>query len=107
MGRDDPDLIRRFMTANTKAVVGAVKDPQGAVDAMLKANPKAGKRDTLLEGFEQTTQFYADGGKSPHPFQINDQTMTDTVSNMVEYGGLEAVAKKDPKAYYINDFLPK
>ena len=105
--KDNPDLIRRFMTANTKAVVGAVKDPQGAVDAMLKANPKAGKRDTLLEGFEQTTQFYADGGKSPHPFQVSDQTMTDTVSNMVEYGGLEAVAKKDPKAYYINDFLPK
>ena len=26
---------------------------------------------------------------------------------MVEYGGLEAVAKDKPKAYYTNDYLPK
>lgn len=61
--KDNPDLVRRFMAATSKAVEGAVKDPPGAVDAMLKANAKAGKRETLLEGFEQTTQFYAGGGK--------------------------------------------
>ena len=107
MLKDNPDLIRRFMAASSKAVGGAVKDPQGAVDAMLKANAKAGKRETLLAGFEQTIQFYAEDGKSPHPFRVSDQTMTNTVSNMVEYGGLDPVANKDPKAYYTNDYLPK
>jgi NitT/TauT family transport system substrate-binding protein len=26
---------------------------------------------------------------------------------MVEYGGLEGIAKENPKAYYTNDYLPK
>jgi NitT/TauT family transport system substrate-binding protein len=33
--------------------------------------------------------------------------MKDTVSNMVEYGGLEPVAKENPKNYYTNDYLAK
>jgi NitT/TauT family transport system substrate-binding protein len=107
MLKDNPDLVRRFMAASSKAVATAVKDPQGAADAMLKANAKAGKRETLVAGFEQTIQFYADDGKSAQPFRVSDQTMTNTVSNMVEYGGLDPVANKDPKAYYTNDYLPK
>jgi NitT/TauT family transport system substrate-binding protein len=104
--KERPDLIRRFMAALTDAVVDAVKDPPGAVDAMLNANPKAGKRDTLLEGFEQTIQFYPDDGKSTNPFRISDQIMADTVSNMVEYGGLDEIAKRDPKTFYTNTYLP-
>jgi len=105
--KDNPDLVRRFMRASSKAVEGAVKDPQGAVDAILKANPKAGKRETLLEGFQQTTQFYLDGGKTAQPFRVSDKVMTDTVTNMVDYGGLDAAAKSDPKAFYTNDLLGK
>jgi NitT/TauT family transport system substrate-binding protein len=105
--KENPDLVRRFMLASSRAVEGAVKDPQGAVDAMLKANAKAGKRETLLEGFEQTIQFYANDGKTAHPFQVADALMADTVSNMVDYGGLDAVAKGEPKAFYTNDLLPK
>jgi NitT/TauT family transport system substrate-binding protein len=106
MLRDSPDLIRRFMAALSEAVVEAVKAPQAAVDAMLKVNAKAGKRDTLREGFEQTIQFYAEDGKSLHPFRVSDQIMADTVWNLVEYGGLEEVAKKNPQAFYTNAFLP-
>jgi NitT/TauT family transport system substrate-binding protein len=105
--KDNPDLVRRFMRASSKAVEGAVKDPQAATDAILKANPKAGKRDTLLEGFQQTMQFYADGGKTAQPFRVSDKVMTDTVTNMVDYGGLDAAAKSDPKAFYTNDLLAK
>jgi len=34
---------------------------------------------------------------------VTDQNMTDTVNLMVEYGGLEAKAKDNPKAFYTND----
>jgi len=105
--KDNPDLVRRFMRASSKAVEGAVKDPRGAVDAILKANPKAGKPETLLEGFQQTTQFYADNGKTAAPFRVSDKVMTDTVGNMVDYGGLDAAAKNDPKLFYTNDLLGK
>ena len=107
MLKDNPDLLRRFMAASSKSVADAVKNPQGAVDAMLKANAKAGKPETLLEGFKETTQFYLNNGTTADPFKVTDDIMTDTVTNMVDYGGLDAVAKSKPTAYYTNSFLPK
>src|SRR5438477_13199072 len=37
------DLVKRFMSATTKAVEAAEKDPKGAAQAILDANPKGGK----------------------------------------------------------------
>jgi NitT/TauT family transport system substrate-binding protein len=105
--KNNPDLVRRFMMASTKAVRGAVADPKGAVDAVLKAKDKAGKPETLLEGFQQTTQFYADGGKGASPFSVSDELMKSTVTNMVDYGGLDPAANKDPRAFYTNAYLAK
>jgi len=106
MLKSNPDLVRRFLVASSKAVAEAVKDPKGAVDAMLKTSDKAGKPDTLLEGFKETTQFYLNDGNTSDPFRVADDVMADTVSNMVDYGGLDPVAKKEPRAFYTNAYLP-
>jgi NitT/TauT family transport system substrate-binding protein len=45
--------------------------------------------------------------KGKRPFQVTDQNMTDTVNLLVEYGGLDAKAKENPKVFYTNDYLPK
>ena len=106
--KDNPDLVRRMMTAATKAIQAAVKDPKGAAQSILTANPKGGKIETLTEGFELTIPLYKDPtGKSTQPFLVSEQNMADTVAMMVEYGGLDAVAKDNSKAYYTNDYLPK
>jgi NitT/TauT family transport system substrate-binding protein len=106
--KDNLDLVRRMMAACVKAVEASVQDPTGAADAILAANPKGGKRDTLMEGFALTIPLYKDPpGKSTQPFRVSDQNMTDTVSLMVEYGGLDALAKDNPQAFYTNDLLPK
>jgi NitT/TauT family transport system substrate-binding protein len=102
------DLVKRFMAATTKAVEAAEKDPKGAAQSILDANPKGGKIDTLTQGFELTIPLYrTPETKAKRPFQVTDQNMTDTVSLMVEYGGLDAKAKENPKAFYTNDYLPK
>jgi len=102
------DLVRRFMSATTKAVEAAEKDPKGAAQAILDANPKGGKIDTLTQGFELTIPLYrTPETKDKRPFQVTDQNMTDTVNLLVEYGGLDAKAKDNPKAFYTNDYLPK
>ncbi len=104
----NPDLVRRMMAASTKAVLAAVKDPKGAAQAILNANPKGGKIDTLTEGFELTIPLYQDPtNKSKQPFRVSDDNMKETVDLLVEYGGLEASAKSNPKAFYTNDLLPK
>jgi NitT/TauT family transport system substrate-binding protein len=106
--KDNPDLVKRFMTASTKAIEAAVNDPKGAAQSILNANPKGGKIETLTQGFELTIPLYKDpSGKPNRPFNVSDANMTDTVNVMVEYGGLEAGAKEDPKAFYTNAYLPK
>jgi NitT/TauT family transport system substrate-binding protein len=102
------DLVRRFMAAITKAVEAAEQDPKAAAQAILDANPKGGKIDTLTQGFELTIPLYRTSEtKGRRPFQVTDQNMTDTVNLLVEYGGLDPKAKDNPKAFYTNDYLPK
>lgn len=106
--KSNPDVVKRFMAATTKAVEAAEKDPKGAAQSILDANPKGGKIETLTQGFELTIPLYRTAEtKSKRPFQVSDQNMTDTVNLMVEYGGLDAKAKDNPKAFYTNEYLPK
>ena len=91
-----------------KAVEAAEKEPKAAAQSILDANPKGGKIETLTQGFELTIPLYRTAEtKNKRPFQVTDQNMTDTVNLMVEYGGLDAKAKENPKAFYTNDYLPK
>jgi NitT/TauT family transport system substrate-binding protein len=104
----NPDLVKRMMTAAVKSVEAATKDPKGAAQAILNANPKGGKIETLTQGFELTIPFYKDPtGESKQPFRVSDKIMQESVDLMVEYGGLEAVAKEKVKSFYSNDYLPK
>ncbi len=56
----NPDLVKRFMSASTKALEAASKDPKGAAQAILNADPKGGKIETLTQGFELTIPLYKD-----------------------------------------------
>jgi len=106
--KDNADLVRRFMSATTKSVEAAEKAPGEAAQSILTANPKGGKLDTLKEGFELTIPLYrTPETKGDRPFRVTDANMTASVDLLVEYGGLEAKSKDNPKAFYTNDFLPK
>ena len=72
------DLVRRFMAAATRAVEDAEKDPAAAVDAMLKANAKAGDRASLIKGLELTVPLYhTDDTKNLRPFQVSPANVKD------------------------------
>jgi NitT/TauT family transport system substrate-binding protein len=104
---DNKDLVKRFMAAATKSLEEASKNPKDAAQAILNANPKGGKIETLTQGFELTIPLYKDpSGKKNRPFNVTDANVKDTVDVMVEYGGLDAKAKEDFKNYYTNAYLP-
>lgn len=106
--KEKADLVRRFMSATTKAIEGAEKAPAEATQAVLKALPKAGKPDTLQEGFELTIPLYrTEETKGQRPFNVTDANMAETVNLLIEYGGLDPAAKNDPKAFYTREYLPK
>lgn len=105
---ENPDLVRRFMAATTQAVEAAEKAPAEATAATLAALPKAGKPETLQEGFERTIPLYrTEETQGQRPFRVTDANMAETVKLLVEYGGVAADQATDPKAFYTNDFLPK
>ncbi|MBP2302196.1 ABC transporter substrate-binding protein [Azospirillum picis] len=105
--KDNPDMVRRFMAATTKAVEEASKAPKDAAAAILAVNPKGGKPDTLQEGFELTIPLYhTKETEAMRPFQVTDANMKETVDLLVEYGGLDAAAKENPKRFYTREFLP-
>lgn len=106
--KENEALAKRFMAATVKSIEEASKDPKGAAQAILNANPKGGKIETLTQGFELTIPLYKDPtGKSKQVMRVSDENMKETVDVMVEYGGLEAKAKDEIKTYYSNDYLPK
>src|SRR6266540_1069164 len=74
--KSKPDMVKRFLRATTKAMADAEKEPEAAVDAMLKANSKAGVRETLIIGLGVAKTYRAKEGEveslKPLDFDIRD-----------------------------------
>ncbi len=100
-----PDLVRRFMRAATLSAEAAEKAPAAAADAMLEADSKAGKKDTLTEGFEISTKLYR-VTPDQRPFHTNPDAVKDTVELLVEYGGVDAAAREKLPTFFTTEFLP-
>lgn len=103
--RTKGDLIRRFMKASTLSVEAAEKDPAAAVAALIKANPKAGKPETVKSSLDVTLPLYrTKRTEGQRPFRVNAEDFAETLDILKKYGGLEGDAAMD--RYYTADFLP-
>jgi NitT/TauT family transport system substrate-binding protein len=95
------DLVARFMRAATRAVADAEKDPAAAVDAMLKASPKAGARDDLIEGLKLTIPLYHTGEtRELPPFRASRAEVKASVDLLAESGTISQAS-----AGRIDDFI--
>ena len=105
--RNKPDVVKAFMRAATRSLEEATKDPNAAIDAMLKAQPKSGVKDTALVGMKQTAALYK-GPDNPNdrPFRVGAKNMDETLTLLVDYGGLEKATAGKAQDYYTNDYLP-
>jgi len=101
-------LVRGFMKAAIRSVQETEKDPEAAIDAMLRAYPKAGPRAALVAGLKLTIPlYYTDETKGQSPFRVSDANFAASVNMMVDYQAIEKDAAADPKRFYSLDFLPK
>ena len=105
--KSKPDMVKRFMRAATKSLEEASKNPEAAIDAMLKAQPKSGVKDTALIGMKQTAALYK-GPDNPNdrPFRVGAKNMAETMTLLVDYGGLDKAGAGKAEDYYTNDYLP-
>jgi NitT/TauT family transport system substrate-binding protein len=105
--KSKPALVKRFMKASTAAVEAAVKAPEEAVDDMLKVNPKAGNRDTLLKSFKLTIPLYhTKATEAQPPFRVAAKDMESTLDMLEKYGGVDAASAGKAADYYTLQFLP-
>lgn len=103
--KENPALLKRFLRAATKAFEETEKNPEAAVDAVLKAAPKAGTKESLSKGLASSIAlFHADGEKGP-PLKVSQKTMDETVQMMIASGGIPASAG-NAAVYYTNELLP-
>ena len=105
--KDKPDMVRRFLRATTKAMEESEKNPEAAVDAMLKANPKAGVRETLIIGLKQTTALYhtKDTAKQ-RPLRASMANVAESLDLLAQYGGLDPATKGKAEDWFTVDYLP-
>jgi NitT/TauT family transport system substrate-binding protein len=107
MAKSHGDLVRRFMGAATRSVEDAEKDPAAAVDAMLKAAPKAGDREALIKGLKLTIPLYhTPDTLNLRPFRISPQNLADSVLMLTQYAGVDKTASSHLQDLYTAEFLP-
>ena len=102
-----PDVVKRFLRAATRSLEESAKNPEAAIDAMLKANPKSGVKETALVGMKNTAALYK-GPDNPNdrPLRVGAKNMDETLALLVEYGGLDKASAGKAIDYYTNDYLP-
>ena len=102
-----PDMVKRFMRAATRSLEESEKNPEAAVDATLKAQPKAGQRDTLIIGLKLTTPlFHTDETKAMRPFRASMKDVNDSLDLLVQYGGLDPAVRGKAEDWVTNEYLP-
>lgn len=101
------DMVKRFMRASTKALEDAEKNPEAAVDAMLKANAKAGQRDTLIIGMKLTTPLYhTEETKNLRPWRVSMKNVNESLDLLVQYGGMDPATRGKAEDWVTLDYLP-
>jgi NitT/TauT family transport system substrate-binding protein len=105
--KSKPDVVKRFMRAATRSLEEAAKNPDAAIDAMIKAQPKSGVKETAVIGMKNTAALYK-GPDNPNdrPFRVGGKNMADTLALLVEYGGLDKATAGKAEDYYTNEYLP-
>src|SRR5207244_12232258 len=102
--KSKPDLVKRFMRAATRSLEEAAKNPEAAIDAMLKAQPKSGVKATALIGMKNTAALYK-GPDNPNdrPFRVGAKNMAETMTLLVDYGGRDKARAGKAEDDYTND----
>jgi NitT/TauT family transport system substrate-binding protein len=105
--KSKPDMVKRFLRATTRALEESEKSPEAAVDAMLKANSKAGVRETLIIGLKQTTALYhTKETAKARPLRVSMSDVRESLDLLAQYGGLDPATKGKAEDWVVLDYLP-
>ena len=97
--KNNPDMVKRFMAATKKGWADSVKDPEAAVDALLKYHKR--DRKILLQSLEVITQNLLYSKTNIGPGDVSHWQSTLDILN--EYRGLKVDQSIDH--FFTNEFV--
>jgi len=103
--KKNPDLVKRFLKATARSWQAAIKDPDAAIDALLKVRPDL-NRQSQKEQLEADISFIPSDANKGKPFGYSAAADWDrTMTILKDYRDLKT--DKPATAFYTNDYLPK
>ena len=102
----DKALNCRMVRATTRAWAAAVKDPDGAVEALHRRYPNTNKgaKDLTRQQWAQTSEhLYTKRSQGKTPGWVAREDWADLLSLLSQQGGLDRM--KAPEEYFTNDFI--
>lgn len=106
--RDNPDLVRRFVTAVVNGYKYALDHPEEAVDAISKRSEELASqpREILLQQVQMTLDFIHSPATEDKPIGwMAEEDWKNTIEPMRESGAIEQDLPLD--TYYTNEFVPQ
>lgn len=105
MIRENPELIRKFLRAIKRSLEEYVRDPDTAVDMMLRAKPDLDPVVTRNQAKAYLVQLTSPNCPDAELLYNCPKDWDQTLNIMKEYRGMEI--KLGPADYYSNEFVPK
>lgn len=108
MIRDNPDLVRRFVTAVINGYEYALDHPEEAVDAVTKRSEELASqpRESLLEQVQMTLDFIHSPATEGKPIGwMAEEDWQSTVGPLYESNAIEEKLPLD--TFYTNEFVPQ
>jgi len=101
--KKSPDLVRRMVMAMNESLAAARRDPQGAIDSLMKRSPTLNRPVVLRTLTLSFDLLDPDWGKGKPMGWMSSEVMEKSQDILMKYSG---VAKKLPVAsYFTNEFV--
>jgi len=102
--KKDPDLVRRMVTAMEQTIAAARKDPEGAIDSLMKRSPTLDRAVVLRTLTLSFDLLDPDWGKGKPLTWMSPEAIGKSQDILLEYGGMQKKLPVDD--YFTNAFVP-
>lgn len=100
----DPQLVKGFLAATAKGLAEALKDPNAAIEALMKARPDS-DRDFMSAAMNSLGRFvHTPNTQSKQLLWMAKEDWDEASKNLVTY--LDVPSSFNADAYYTNKYLP-
>jgi NitT/TauT family transport system substrate-binding protein len=102
--RDRPDLVRRVVAASIKGFEDALREPEAAVEALMKLAPLADRETVRRQLAVDLSLLFSPANKQKRIGYGPPEDWEATLDLLKKYRGLETT--QPATAFYTNEFLP-